>query len=886
MLLTGLALSSAHAQNGDQIANWTALLDRWTAQLDTAEKQVDRRANNGQPLPEVRSDLASVRSRAGALIDDIEPQLRRAQAQLAALTDPPAGQSAADTSSDKASDTSEASPPPAAGGGAVNGGASQPVRERFRQVRAALEDEIATYIQLGNTARLLRERIDFLFDRVDRLRRERLQSELLRQVPMPLSPTFWNGLATSGARVFSQMQILGGDFINRAAPFWPLALLTLVALLVTAGLRTGLRHLLSHRQSNAHEDAAFMTRAQSALQASFARALPPFVGLGIMLLGMSGLGLLSATVAPIVQGVAWAGAVYVVLWALTKSVLAPNSPGWRLVDLRDTAARRMVFWLHCLILIVTADKIFSAFGKGLVTPDNLNNLQDLVLILSAVTVVFALLQLDWSAPRRSADEVDDTGDGQGAQQTVSRPRVVASVLSSPVLKASTTVLAVSALTCAVTGYLPLGRFIVFQSVLVATLIAAFWLAHRAFRETVDGMLELGQADEESWLQANFGLGSTQRSLVSGVVTICFDLAMLAVVVGIVVLQWGVSTSTITDWIYKALFDLRVGDFDISMSRIAIAIFIFAVILLVVRQMQQWLDQRIVQPQRLDTGLANSLHTGIGYVGFLIAAIAGVSYIGIDFTNLAIVAGALSVGIGFGLQSIVNNFVSGLILLIERPLKIGDWVVAGDAEGYVKRISVRSTEIETFDRSTVIVPNADLISNRVTNWTHRNSMGRVVIRIGVGYASMPEKVEELMVQAAREHSLVLYHPAPFVVFEDFGDSALVFSLRCYIADVNTTLRVHSDLRLAVLAKFRAENVEIPFPQQDLHLRDLDGVKEKVGAALERAREEIRARRARDEGAFSQPPRATPAGANAPGGFNARSHDQDHGDGAPDNGAEND
>ena len=149
----------------------------------------------------------------------------------------------------------------------------------------------------------------------------------------------------------------------------------------------------------------------------------------------------------------------------------------------------------------------------------------------------------------------------------------------------------------------------------------------------------------------------------------------------------------------AFFGFRIGDVTISLSSIALAVFLFAVALAITRALQHWLDQRFLPSTQLDTGLRNSIRTSLGYVGFLIAAIIGLGQVGLDFQKLAIVAGALSVGIGFGLQSIVNNFVSGLIILWERAIRVGDWVVVGDEQGYVRRINVRSTEIETFDRAT-------------------------------------------------------------------------------------------------------------------------------------------------------------------------------------------
>jgi len=195
--------------------------------------------------------------------------------------------------------------------------------------------------------------------------------------------------------------------------------------------------------------------------------------------------------------------------------------------------------------------------------------------------------------------------------------------------------------------------------------------------------------------------------------------------------------------------------------------------------------------------------------------------GVDFSGLALIAGALSVGIGFGLQNIVNNFVSGLILLFERPIKRGDWIVVGNTEGYVKKISVRSTIIQTFDWSDVIVPNSELISSQVTNWMLYNIYGRVIVPVGVAYGSDTGLVKELMLEVANSHPRVITDgsvPEPLVLFKEFGDSSLNFELRCFIRDIDYRIRTRSDLNFAIDAIFRKNGVEIPFPQRDVHVRD--------------------------------------------------------------------
>ena len=171
---------------------------------------------------------------------------------------------------------------------------------------------------------------------------------------------------------------------------------------------------------------------------------------------------------------------------------------------------------------------------------------------------------------------------------------------------------------------------------------------------------------------------------------------------------------------------------------------------------------------------------------------------------------------------MNNFVSGLILLVERPIKVGDRIVVGDQQGLVRRISVRATEIETFDRASLIVPNSELITGRVLNWTHRDSLGAVNVKVGVGYDSNPEQVLGILKKCADDHIEVLRNPPPLAFFENFGDSALMFNLRISLADIAKAGSVQSDLRVAILKAFREANIEIPFNQMDVNLRNLNGL----------------------------------------------------------------
>ncbi len=266
----------------------------------------------------------------------------------------------------------------------------------------------------------------------------------------------------------------------------------------------------------------------------------------------------------------------------------------------------------------------------------------------------------------------------------------------------------------------------------------------------------------------------------------------------------------------------IGEFRIIPSRILWAVFIFGIIIIMSSWIRSQLENHWLKMTTMGQGARDALVTITGYIMFIVALMAGLSAAGFDFSNIAIIAGALSVGIGFGLQNIVNNFVSGLILLFERPIRKGDWIVVGGTEGYVKDIHIRSTRIQTFDRSDVIVPNSELISNQVTNWVLSSMNGRAIIPIGVAYGTDADKVREILLRIAEENENVVKTnllPKPVVLFREFGDSSLNFELRVFLFNIDTRLSVISEINFAIDKAFRAEGIEIPFPQRDLHVKSL-------------------------------------------------------------------
>lgn len=282
------------------------------------------------------------------------------------------------------------------------------------------------------------------------------------------------------------------------------------------------------------------------------------------------------------------------------------------------------------------------------------------------------------------------------------------------------------------------------------------------------------------------------------------------------LIWGLDPTYLINTAKLLWYGVNIGGTHLSLLGFFIAVGVFVAVFMVTRFIQRLLNEKIFPNTSLDIGARHAFKTGIGYVGFAIAVVLAVSTMGFDLSRLAIVIGALSVGIGFGLQNIVSNFVSGIILLIERPIKLGDQIIVGADEGVVNRISVRATEIRTFDKTSVLIPNSELISGRVQNRTLRDTLTRISIDIGVAYGSPIKKVQDILLELANAHPDTASEPEPFVLFMDFGESALKFSLRAYLFDVNKRGSVPSELRFQIAERFQEEGINMPFPQRDVYL----------------------------------------------------------------------
>jgi potassium efflux system protein len=514
---------------------------------------------------------------------------------------------------------------------------------------------------------------------------------------------------------------------------------------------------------------------------------------------------------------------------LGYAVLSPRLAEWRLIPVRSAAANRLLWIMSGMAALTGLDYLLSKIYETVNAPLSLTVGEALI-----ATVLIGLLMIWASFVKPFTDEAGNP-----------RPWPLAVRIPLFLIGAATVV-------AALLGYVGLSRFVSQQVVLtgavLVTMYIGFLSAQAVAEEGAFASTKFGQR-----LQRRLHLDDTTMDQLSLVISIVINILVLIVGLPLILYQWGFQPGDILAWFYRFASGVQIGSITVSLTGIFWGLVVFVIGFFVTRWFQGWLDGSVMARGKVDAGVRNSIRTVVGYAGIALAVLVGFSAAGIDFSSLALIAGGLSLGIGFGLQNIVSNFVSGLILLAERPFKSGDWIVAGSVSGTVKKISVRATEIETFQRQTVILPNSELINGAVGNWTHRNKMGRIEIPVGVAYGSDARKVQRVLTEVAMSHPLVLKNPEPFVQFTAFGDSALNFEIRVYLADIGTGGVVQNDLRFAILEAFERENIEMPFPQ--LQIRVGDESKQRFAPIDDdRAIAELEeAHRMREEAKQRQPPR---------------------------------
>ncbi|SJM35664.1 mechanosensitive ion channel family protein [Mesorhizobium delmotii] len=750
----------AVAQGLDQaasgvVADQQKILQDLTTRTDNLEKKVQEDGDDDASLVDIRLQLEEM-SR-GALNSALafRPRLSEINARLDQL-------------------------------GALPAAGQPPEPDIVTSERQALASEKAEINAVIAAAQNLSIRISGLIAKIANMRSELFRNLLTKHYVLSdaLSPEVIsdaNGEFTGFYKAVSSWLTFAFKFKFQAVLAATLTALSLAAVLFVGGRRLFGRVF---EADPSVEDPSYLSR----LSVAFWSTLLPTLAVGVFLVStvffFNYYNVLRGDIGVFLNAVVAVIAVVFCVNRLTNAALEPRLPNWRLIPVESGPARWLVRLTTAMAVVIGVNNFLSVVNDKMGSPLSLTIARSFVatIIVGVILILMGLLK-----PFKAAD---------GSW----RPWPAW-------LRYTAVALGVFTIATALLGYIGLAIFVSRQVVVTGTILVTAYIGFLSARAISE---EGGFANTSigRWLSTNSSYEESALDQLGLVVSVAINLMIVLVFLPLILLMWGFQPGDIQAWGYKLATGLTIGSVTISVTGILTGIIVFIIGYFLTRWFQGWLDGSVMARGKVDTGVRNSIRLAVGYAGVALAALVGVSAAGIDLSNLALVAGALSLGIGFGLQNVVSNFVSGLILLAERPFKVGDWIVAGEISGTVKKISVRATEIETFQRQSVILPNSNLINNAVGNWTHRNKLGRIDIKVGVAYGSDVKQAHAVLLEIARGHPLVLKNPEPFVLFTNFGPAALEFEIRVFLADVMNGNIVQNDIRFAVLDEFADQHIEIP------------------------------------------------------------------------------
>lgn len=661
--------------------------------------------------------------------------------------------------------------------------------------RADQEKALAVAQELIKRARLSAVQAEQAAATIASRRRGMFTRALFERNVSPLQPSLWIAVAYEMPRQATALWSMLTEWGERAArilPGWRLhafvAYVVAVFLLYWPLSRVARRVIWRDPEQQAPTR---LRKALAALWVAVVVALLPIASTLAIVAASDIFGLTTQRIAPVLAALVEGVTAVSVTLGLARGLLATRRPTWRPIDVSTPVAQALYRMAIAVAAVFALTKVLEAINEAVVAslPFSVATRG-----LGALAVVAVMATSLWGVGKDGDDE-----------ECLGPPIAPRNEIGGA-LRFLAWLAIVFILGSAAIGYVALASFTVAQLVWVAGLgVTAFLLSVLIDEGAAAGFKPNAPIGRALMTSVGVRRDALERwgILTAGILRV----ALFLVVALLAMAPWGLQSDDLIGNLRAAFFGFKVGDVTISLSTIVSGIAIFGVVYAATRSIQRWLEQKYLPQTQLDAGLRNSIDTVVGYLGFLLAVALALAHVGLSFEKLAIVAGALSVGIGFGLQSIVSNFVSGLILLWERAVRVGDWIVVGDQQGYVRRINVRSTEIETFDRSTVIVPNSNLVSGVVKNWVRTDRVGRLKIPVAVEHSADPEQVRELLIAAAKGHELVMKFPAPSVMFVGMEASGLNFELLCFVQDIETGTRVKSDLNFDIFRRLKAATIAI-------------------------------------------------------------------------------
>ncbi len=750
------------------------LVELWTRQLD----RIAARAEQANLLPAeidaLREQAGDVRTAAAAAANLARGDLADTRKLLAPLEAKPASDAVPESDAVKAD------------------------RDRLTEQATVSEGRV-------KQCEVVIARADQLIERLTKLRGEVMLRTLLRRDASPLSRDVWSKLgpelvASVEALSTASRTWLGGGLQFDRRDLAGLGGWAIITILLWAGGRF-LRRRFGRGEAT---EPGQRDRTVTAAIDGVGLVLVPI--LAVWLIGR----LMLATSPPspinvLIPELIYRVITFLLVVGLTATALSPRRPAWRILPFTNASADTLSQALRRLMAVgLAVDFVYVCLTRAGSETDAVSAIG--ALVLATVISLFSLPALSnraWHATQPEGEE-HSTMIG-GTWWSVGRMLLTVAVLSSIVF--------------ALFGYATLAAQLHNALYFTCLLIAVALLSHRLIGDLLE---EAAAPDTPSgrWVRHRLDLPADATLRGQHLVMLVVDIVLLVLLAVLIPAAWGVDTDAILNGAHQLVRGVQVGGVTISLGNIGMAIIAFVVCILLARLIRRIVRDRVLPTVDAPMPLRQSIDAGLNYVGVIVAILIGIGALGIDFTNLAIVLGALSVGIGLGLQNIANNVISGVFLLVERPIKAGDWVSVSGHEGFVRRINIRATEVETFQRTHVLVPNSMFLQNPVVNRTYSDTSSRVEVKLTVGLGTDIAVMEGLLREAALSHPRVLRVPAPIVRFTQITTSGLDFELFVFVARLEDRLVVSNDLNKTILAKLIELKIVDPKPVPELRLHGFE------------------------------------------------------------------
>lgn len=653
---------------------------------------------------------------------------------------------------------------------------------------------------------------------VAELRREQFQTQLASRSSTPFSPAFWSDTAKGFPDDMERVKALGDDAMAAIRQSWqpPNRLPFVLCLIIAALLLSVGRWLIERTLVKITTDrmpAGKLRRSALAVAVTLAYTLALGFAAQFVHLALNWNNLLDddleALAHRLVRMTTFAGLVT----GLGRAMLSVHRPSWRLPQLSDDAAQRLRLfpWLIAVLWFFNnaIEAISSSVGVSLTTTVTT---RAVLAVLIALLLASALVRLGQS--RRAVLAAGDT--------PAQRPVWIGLVIGAAFVCVGLTLIGV------VLGYIAFAFFIARQMLWFGTVLTALYLLMHLVDDIFDTVFApKGTAGER--MQRSFGVSAAALEQTGTVLSGLLRATLVVLAVALVLAPFGAGPQELAGRVIDLFSNgTKIGSLPVTPGKIIEALMFFVLGLVIVRLIKRWLGDQLLPKTSFDPGMQNSMVTLLGYVGGVLVFGLALADMGVDLQSIAWMASALSVGIGFGLQAIVQNFISGLILLAERPVKVGDWVNIGGVEGDIRRINVRATEIQMGDRSTTIVPNSQFITSNVRNMTLANAQGRVSIKLSMPLDTDAGKARELLLDVLRSHAGTLSTPAPAVTLEHLDAGNMNFACIAYVASPRDVANVKSDLLFEMLERLRAAKMPLTSPQS-MVVRTLPAITEGEGSS---------------------------------------------------------